>query len=226
MAFVPGFANDVFISYAHADNEVDMFGDAWVDILAKYLGLALKQRLGRADEIRIFFDSSRLRANHHLDEILDNVRQSAVFLAIGSPSYINREWTRAELKTFIETSQEQRRLFAVERLPLDPGERYPDPLNDYYRINFWQRDPADDIPLTLTQRMNSDLYYVLLQKLAEQIRSQLVAMKKAAEAAPAARRMAVLSGSMSRTMPRVAEIDKSRVSSASNTGSLSSCISF
>ncbi|WP_421725100.1 toll/interleukin-1 receptor domain-containing protein [Bauldia sp.] len=189
MAFVPGFENDVFISYAHADNEVDVFGDAWVDKLAKYLGIALKQRLGRADEVRIFFDSKRLRANHHLEEILDNVRGSAVFLAIGSPSYINRQWTRDELSTFVETAGEPRRLFAIERLPLDSGDRYPDPLDDYYRINFWQRDPADDIPLTVTQRLNSDLYYVLLQKLAEQIRSQLVAMHKQSArpaAAPAA----------------------------------------
>ncbi len=183
MAFVPGYENDVFISYAHADNEVDVFGGAWVDKLAKYLGIALKQRLGRGDEVRIFFDSKRLRANHHLDEILQNVRGSAVFLAIGSPSYINRQWTRDELAAFVDCSKgDSRRLFAVERLPLDPGDRYPDPLNDYYRVNFWQRDPADDIPLTVTQQLNSDLYYVLLQKLAEQIRSQLVAMRKQGDA--------------------------------------------
>ncbi|MCB1489147.1 MAG: toll/interleukin-1 receptor domain-containing protein, partial [Bauldia sp.] len=184
MAFVPGYENDVFISYAHADNEVDVFGGAWVDKLAKYLGIALKQRLGRGDEVKIFFDSNRLRANHHLDEILQNVRTSAVFLAIGSPSYVNRQWTRDELAAFIESSNDSRRLFCVERLPLDPGERYPDPLNDYYRVNFWQRDPADDIPLTVTQQLNSDLYYVLLQKLAEQIRSQLVAMRKQGAAPP------------------------------------------
>lgn len=185
MAFVPGYENDVFISYAHADNEVDVFGGAWVDKLAKFLSIALKQRLGRGDEVKIFFDSKRLRANHHLDEILDNVRKSAVFLAIGSPSYINRQWTRDELAAFVDISQEPRRLFAVERLPLDPGDRYPDPLEDYYRVNFWQRDPTDDIPLTVTQQLNSDLYYVLLQKLAEQIRSQLVTMKKRGDA-PAA----------------------------------------
>jgi TIR domain len=180
MAFVPGYENDVFISYAHADNEGDVFGDPWVDQLAKYLGIALKQRLGRGDEIKIFFDSNRLHANHPLDEILQNVRHSAVFLAIGSPSYVNRQWTRDELAAFTTTSKDRRRLFAVERLPLESGEQYPDPLNDYYRINFWQRDPSDDIPLTVTQRMNSDLYYVLLQKLAEQIRGQLVVMHKQA----------------------------------------------
>ncbi len=183
MAFVPGYENDVFISYAHADNEVDVFGGAWVDKLAKYLGIALKQRLGRGDEVKIFFDSNRLQANHHLDEILDNVRQSAVFLAIGSPSYVNRQWTRDELAAFTGASKDPHRLFAVERLPLDPGDRYPDPLNDYYRVNFWQRDPADDVPLTVTQQLNSDLYYVLLQKLAEQIRTQMVRMRKAAPSA-------------------------------------------
>lgn len=178
MAYVPGFENDVFISYAHADNEVDVSGDAWVDNLAKFLSIALKQRLGRGDEVRIFFDSGRLRANHPLEEILDNVRHSAVFLAIGSPSYVNRQWTRDELAAFTTELDEPRRLFAVERLPLDSGERYPDPLDDYYRVNFWQRDPAHNIPLTVTKRLNSELYYVLLQKLSEQIRSQLVTMRR------------------------------------------------
>lgn len=189
MAYVPGFDNDVFISYAHADNDEDVFGESWVDNLAKFLGIALKQRLGRADELRIFFDSNRLRANHPLEDILSNVRGSAIFLAIGSPSYINRQWTRDELAAFVTASSDPRRLFAVERLPLDSGDRYPDPLEDYFRINFWQRDPTDDIPLTITKRVNSDLYYVLLQKLSEQIRSKLVAMKREGPqtAAPIAR---------------------------------------
>ena len=83
MAFVPGYENDVFISYAHADNEVDMFGDAWVDKLAKYLGIALKQRLGRADEVRIFFDSKRLRANHRVHRLHGRVEPASVYRTRG-----------------------------------------------------------------------------------------------------------------------------------------------
>ena len=75
MAFVHGFENDVFISYAHADNEVDALGDAWVHQFQQNLRIALKQRLGRGDEINIYFDARRLQGNHPLDEILDSVAE-------------------------------------------------------------------------------------------------------------------------------------------------------
>jgi hypothetical protein len=187
MAFVHGFENDVFISYAHADNEVDALGDAWVHQLQQNLRIALKQRLGRGDEINIYFDARRLQGNHPLDEILDSVRKSAVFLAVGSPSYVNRQWTRDELAAFVAVSDDPSRLFALERLPLDTGERYPDPLHDYFRINFWQRDQSEtDIPLTLTPRLNTTLYYVRLQTLAEQIRGQLSQMANRSARPPVA----------------------------------------
>lgn len=187
MAFVHGFENDVFISYAHADNEVDALGDAWVHQFQQNLRIALKQRLGRGDEINIYFDARRLQGNHPLEEILDSVRKSAVFLAVGSPSYVNRQWTRDELAAFVAVSNDPARLFALERLPLDPGERYPDPLHDYFRINFWQRDQNEsDIPLTLTPRLNTTLYYVRLQTLAEQIRGQLSQMANRSARPPVA----------------------------------------
>ena len=190
MAFVHGFENDVFISYAHADNEVDALGDAWVHQFQQNLRIALKQRLGRGDEINIYFDARRLQGNHPLDEILDSVRRSAVFLAVGSPSYVNRQWTRDELAAFVAVSDDPSRLFALERLPLDPGERYPDPLHDYFRISFWQRDQNEaDIPLTLTPRLNTTLYYVRLQTLAEQIRGQLAQMANRSAAASARKKL-------------------------------------
>lgn len=197
MAFVHGFENDVFISYAHADNEVDALGDAWVHQFQQNLRIALKQRLGRGDEINIYFDARRLQGNHPLEEILDSVRKSAVFLAVGSPSYVNRQWTRDELAAFVSVSDDPGRLFALERLPLDPGERYPDPLHDYFRICFWQRDQNEsDIPLTLTPRLNTTLYYVRLQTLAEQIRGQLSQMANRSARPPAA-----LAGSVSTHPP-------------------------
>ena len=124
MAFVHGFENDVFISYAHADNEVDALGDAWVQQFQQNLRIALKQRLGRGDDINIYFDARRLQGNHPLDEILDSVRKSAVFVAVGSPSYVNRQWTRDELAAFAAVSDEPGRLFGIERLPLDEGSAF------------------------------------------------------------------------------------------------------
>jgi hypothetical protein len=152
MAFVHGFENDVFISYAHADNEVDALGDAWVHQFQQNLRIALKQRLGRGDEINIYFDARRLQGNHPLDEILDSVRKSAVFLAVGSPSYVTAV-DADELAAFVAVSDDPPRLFALERLPLDPGS-----ATDHLRcrINFW-RDQRRPTSLTLTPRLNTAL---------------------------------------------------------------------
>ncbi len=63
-------------------------------------------------------------------------------------------------------------------MPLDANDRYPDPLNDYHRIPFWQKDQAEaDIALPITPQLNAQLYYARVHKLAEQIRGQLVQMR-------------------------------------------------
>ena len=46
MAFVPGFEHDVFVSYAHFDNEPDTQEIRWVSRFQADLKVALRQRLG------------------------------------------------------------------------------------------------------------------------------------------------------------------------------------
>lgn len=177
MAFVNGYEYDVFVSYAHADNEADALGDAWVSAFVQNLQTALEQRSGKVGQIKLYYDAQRLQGNHPLEEILKTVTRSATFVAVCSPSYATREWTRDELRTFV-TSGDPGRLFAIERLPLDANDRYPDPLNDYHRIPFWQKDQAEaDIALPITPQLNAQLYYARVHKLAEQIRGQIVQMR-------------------------------------------------
>lgn len=182
MAFVNGYDFDVFISYAHADNEADALGEAWVSAFVQNLQTALEQRSGQVGQIKFYYDNQTLQGNHPLEEILRNVTRSATFVAVCSPTYATREWTRDELRTFVG-SGDPTRLFAIERIPLYGSDRYPDPLNDYHRIPFWQKDQVEaDIALPITPQLNAQLYYARVHKLAEQIRGQLMQMRERAPA--------------------------------------------
>jgi hypothetical protein len=177
MAFVHGYTYDIFVSYAHPDNEPEA-GVAWVQLFYESLRIALRQRLG--NDIEIFFDTSTLESNDRLQAILDEARKSAVFLAVASPSYKNHKWTRDELRSFDESSDDPSRLFAIEKLPLDSDEQYPEPLNGTVRLNFWHRPPPHNTPLTLMPHIETskEHYIALLGKLADQMVRKLKSMRR------------------------------------------------
>src|ERR1700730_1742965 len=103
MAYVSGFTNDIFFSYASIDNEPDAQDVRWVSHFRNDLATALRRRLG--SDVEIFFDEVGLRAYHDLDALIENARNSAAFLAVFSPSYVERQWTRDELQAFHQTAK-------------------------------------------------------------------------------------------------------------------------
>src|SRR6202023_1641586 len=105
MAYVPGVKNDVFISYAHIDNEAPPGSEGWVRSFVSHLQHEIKLRIGlRSDqELTIFFDERSVRSGDHLDMLKDNARQSAAFVAIVSPTYVVRDWPQEELEAFSKT---------------------------------------------------------------------------------------------------------------------------
>jgi hypothetical protein len=170
MGFVPGFEHDVFISYAHFDNEPDTQEIRWVSRFQADLKVALRQRLG-ADP-NVFFDNRSLQ-NQFLQELTDNARGSAAFVAIMSPSYMKREWTIKELEAFDASSSDQNRLVPVELLPVLEAECHPR-LLQVKRAPFYWKDPLEeDIALKLTPKFNPDKYEQRLQGLAHRIEALL-----------------------------------------------------
>jgi len=170
MAFVPGFEHDVFVSYAHFDNEPDTQEIRWVSRFQADLKVALRQRLG-ADP-NIFFDNRSLQ-NQFLQELMNNARGSAAFLAIMSPSYMQREWTIKELEAFDSHASDQNRIVPVELLPVLESECHPR-LLQVKRAPFYWKDPLEeDIALKLTPKFNADKYEQRLQALAHRIEALL-----------------------------------------------------
>ena len=56
-AFIPGFKHDIFVSYAHIDDEPLAGSDeGWVTTLVRKLKTRLAQRLGRSDAYSLWMD--------------------------------------------------------------------------------------------------------------------------------------------------------------------------
>jgi hypothetical protein len=140
-SYVPGAEYDVFISYAHIDNEAASDQEGWVSRFVADLRRALRRQIGLASNqgVNIFFDEDSVGSNHKLSMLKEKASNSAAFVAIISPSYVIRDWTRDELAAFSAPADATGRIFAVESMPLERQEDYPETFRDLIRQPFWRR---------------------------------------------------------------------------------------
>jgi hypothetical protein len=74
MAYIPGFKNDIFISYSHGDNEgISLEGNGWISYFERRLRMRLKQILGVPPEI--WFDTRRLGGEVNFNQEIAVIRQ-------------------------------------------------------------------------------------------------------------------------------------------------------
>jgi hypothetical protein len=96
------FASDVFISYAHIDNQPLVPGETgWVSSFHKSFQVLLSQLLG--SEARVWRDE-KLQGNDIFgDALLDRMPETALLVSILSPRYVRSEWCNREVDAFFET---------------------------------------------------------------------------------------------------------------------------
>ena len=189
MAYVSAYDYDIFVSYARIDDEADFPEDTkWITTFVAYLTTALRKRLGGTNDLKIFFDRSEMKSNVELEELKRAAGKSALFLAVCSRAYAERNWTRDELSAFASQADSTKRIFAIEIMPLDADQRYPDLLENRHREPFFsQTDPLKGTTIPVSQ---SDLRFGhLVHDLAEQIRSQLYAMRAVGDVQALAEKM-------------------------------------
>ncbi|MGA8025760.1 MAG: toll/interleukin-1 receptor domain-containing protein [Bryobacteraceae bacterium] len=97
MPYVPGFSNDLFISYASADNV-----DGWVQRFQDQLTKEVARLLGYPALAKaVYLDKIRLQVGQSYPETLDKAaRESAVLVTLVSPSYVNSDWCSRERLAF------------------------------------------------------------------------------------------------------------------------------
>jgi hypothetical protein len=190
MTYVPGYEFDVFVSYAHVDNDaVEPADHGWVDALHRILRTTLAQKFGRKEAFSIWRDSQNLRSNHEISgHIPDQVKSSAVFLAILSTGYVESKNCLQELKTFVNNVKTgaSQRLFVVQTTPIDEH-KVPEEFRDLRKSQFWIPDlnekprllgwplPRNDVAEDIHQQ-----YYPKIVGLADDIFVKLDELKKAA----------------------------------------------
>ena len=102
MAFTPGYAYDIFISYAHVDN-LAFPGqvDGWIKQFYDNLNLMLAKRAGRVGMVNFWWDTKKLDGSVLFDaSIEDGIKKSAIMICLNSPGYIASDYCQQELDTF------------------------------------------------------------------------------------------------------------------------------
>ena len=96
--YVPNYQYDVFVSYAHIDDEpLPGAEDGWISTFHSHLVKILAQQLGRSDIFSIWIDH-RLRGNDPVTEEIQTVlKNSATILLFLSKGYLGSSWCRQEL---------------------------------------------------------------------------------------------------------------------------------
>lgn len=197
MAFVPGFEQDIFISYCHVDN---LGADAWVTRFHENLEIALAQKIGRMGVVKIWRDK-RLDGDQLFDEtIATAIARSAIFVAITSNGYLASDYCRRELKVFHDKAAgetyglqvgDRGRIYNVLLTGIAPA-RWPE---EYGRISGFPFHDADDKPSAGDQEQGEPTdpltdrarYKRQISALASALHRMLEAFReRAAQPAPAA----------------------------------------
>ena len=176
------FTNDVFISYAHIDNQPVGETRGWIDTMTEWLSVRLTQLLGA--EATVWRDSRLQGDQYFAGEIGDNLAGTRLLVPIVTPRYVKSEWCRGELREFCEraararTERNQSRVFKIAKTPVD-DELLPDELRGLLGYVFYEHDdrgrPREFDPGNPPRRDSK--YWQKLEDLAWDIKEALEKLK-------------------------------------------------
>ena len=194
MAFLPNFDEDVFISYAHNDDDVfppEQWG--WVTRLHQDLEQRVRSYLGT--DVRLWRDCDIRNNEDFSKKIFNRLMRTATFLSVLSPSFLQREWCKRELDSFaghaeaklgILVDQERSRIFKVEKMPVERS-ALPPTMQGTKTYRFYQPDPAQPKrTIELRPLLGGEYlrrYFEEMDELAKDIASLLKGMAQPAAAA-------------------------------------------
>src|SRR5438105_4949123 len=96
---MPRFEHDLFISYAHLDNECLFDSDqGWIDLFHQRLVIRLAQLLG--EKPRSWRDPKLSGNDEYGDVLLFRLSDVALMVSILSPRYLKSDWCQHELSEF------------------------------------------------------------------------------------------------------------------------------
>jgi hypothetical protein len=194
------YEDEIFISYAHIDNEPLAEGErGWVQLLDERLRKRLAQLLGEPAKI---WRDPKLQGNDEFSEILvQKVSKVALLVSIISPRYLRSEWCLRELDEFCRNAALQggltisgkSRVFKVAKT-FTPRDGHPAPVQGLLGYEFYEYDEISGRAREFSPEIdpNRDArYWERLEDLAWDIKQQIELVRtadepSAAEALPGA----------------------------------------
>ena len=183
MSFLPDYENDIFISYAHNDNQALLEGQrGWVDVFHQALERRLQVHLGAKPSI---WRDPRLQGNEYFaDTLVEQVPKVAILISLLSPSYINSEWCRREMQMFARIASEtggmrlgnKARIFKVEKINV-PLDKHPAELQGMTGYQFYYMDDHRARELSAESGPHAIDYWQRIDDVAQDIAELLLAMK-------------------------------------------------
>ncbi len=180
------FENDVFVSYAHIDDQALAEGQkGWISSLHESLQVRLEQLLGK--ETKIWRDP-KLQGNDIVtDRLVDRLPKVAVLVSVLSPRYVKSEWCQRELNEFLKAAEatggarvaDKLRVFKVVKTPF-PRELQPQYLQTALGYEFYTLEQASGRQRELGPMSPPDaqrLYWVKLDDLAHDIADLLTILE-------------------------------------------------
>jgi hypothetical protein len=151
VTYLEQFDFDIFVSYAHVDDEpVAGAEQGWVTNFVRCIKAQLARKLGRNNAYALWMDHDLRSSEPITPQILDRVRRSAMLVILLSPGYIASTWCRQERDEFFGIIRDRggRNVFVVELDCVDDIGRPPE-LADINPFRFWTRNPRSGAPRIL-----------------------------------------------------------------------------
>ncbi|MGK7907403.1 MAG: toll/interleukin-1 receptor domain-containing protein [Synechococcus sp.] len=199
------FEHDVFISYAHIDNEPSLEGgEGWVSSFHHALEKRLTKLLGKRPKI---WRDPKLHGNDYFsNEIEEQFPKVALLISVLTPSYVKSDWCLKELHDFclaasqtggVKVVGNQSRIFKAIKTPL-PLEQHPNELQpllgyEFFEVNAanvpveYGREFGPEMELKFVQTINElayDIYKLLQEFKSEGLSSEPVSSKTSGQLKP------------------------------------------
>jgi hypothetical protein len=176
------FDKQVFISYAHIDNEpLTENQQGWITRFHTSLSAMLSMRMGRKAEI---WRDNKLSGNDiFADEIIKQFPQTALLISVLTPRYVESEWCTREVKEFCKTAEttggvlvdNKARVLKIIKIPVSDENALPDVMKLALGYPFYIFD-EQETPLELDPAYGEEFtqkYNLKMAKLAFDV-AQLV----------------------------------------------------
>ncbi|HKO96447.1 MAG TPA: toll/interleukin-1 receptor domain-containing protein [Pyrinomonadaceae bacterium] len=185
MSFLPNYEDDIFISYAHNDNQALLDGQrGWIDNFHQALEKRLQVHLGAKAKI---WRDPRLQGNDYFaDTLVEQIPRVAILVSVLSPSYVNSEWCRKEMELFCRIASDtggvrmgnRARIFKVEKVNV-PLVKLPAELQGMTGYAFYYMDEKANRPRELSPEAGPHAieYWQKIDDVAQDITSLLEDMK-------------------------------------------------